>query len=62
MCVLYVAVYGRNRLDITWHLMESISTGYVCTCMCTDLVGSSGWVEYDSPNVNRHGLSVVRYM
>ena len=40
MCVLGVAKYGRNRLDITWYLMESIRISNACDCICTDLVGS----------------------
>ena len=40
-CVLSVAEYCRNWLDIAWHLVESISVRNACSRMCADLVGSS---------------------
>ena len=65
MCVLCAAEYGQNSLDITWHLIGSISVRNACSCMCADLVGGnslslpcgfsrtggSGRIEYDSTDV-----------
>jgi len=67
MCVLCVAKYGRNRLDLALHLMKSISVGNARSCSTYipcgfSRTGGSGRFEYDGPDifkVNRHGLDVV---
>ena len=61
MCVLCVAKYDRNRLDIAWYLIESISISNGCDARArTSLVAAARPFPVVSPGLGEvEGLSTM---